>query len=189
MSTQGFQVLCNIGPYENWGGAVATGPFSLNFHLISPKARFQGTFALAYQMEVNLRSLYLELADGIGIQRYKKLFQTMARFEDKHIYSLTSHYPEGKVAEKEVLQPDSVIEGGMQLRELPDEILEQLENPQKILSFCLAIESQAFDFYSRLANRCRDDQARDFFFDMADEEKAHLILLTNEMDSFLANQY
>ena len=75
-----------------------------------------------------------------------------------------------------------VPEGGLPTEEYMRRLGVDLNQPEDILSFAMALEAQALDLYSRAAEHS-DSDVRTFLQGMAVEEKGHLQHLARYMDS------
>lgn len=70
------------------------------------------------------------------------------------------------------------MEGGFRLSEFLSRNAPYLTTLAAALELALTVETQALDLYLRLARKCREDATRQVFFEIADEEKAHLAALS-----------
>ena len=78
------------------------------------------------------------------------------------------------------------MEGGFYVDKLVEQVSDSIDSMEQLFSMSLAIEAQAFDFYSRLSSQATKATTKDLFLEMAQEEKGHLALLSKEMDNLLA---
>jgi rubrerythrin len=49
-----------------------------------------------------------------------------------------------------------------------------METVQDIIDLAMTIETQALDLYMRLADKAENEESRNIFFRIAEDEKAHL---------------
>ena len=189
-TSQGFNEVAEIkGGYELWRGNRAFGPFELNLQIVNQEIDFPDAFRMAYAMEEGLRQFYLEIARDTEDQTYQKLYRRLAAFEVEHKQALARAYAEHEgwddLAEETAEQSLQLMEGGSYLDETLIKTLSNTTSAQDVFSLAIAFETQAFDFYVRLSRVVRKAATKTFFLEMADAEKAHLALVSKEMDAYL----
>ncbi len=180
------------GGFDAWQGQSASGYYQLNLDLLPRDTEFPNAFRMAYAMEEGLRQFYMALARETSDHEYKKLYGRLAGFEAIHKRQLDDSYREstGKTffAGKPLEAGDQIMEGGGQA---DITLLKTLADPQDLLeifSLAMALETQSYDFYVRLARQSSRAKVRRFLLEMADEEKKHLAFLARELDRFLRDR-
>lgn len=181
----GFEKVLDIrGGFSAWNGLAAQGPVEMNLSLIKADADFADAFAMAYQMEDGLQRFYLKLAPKMSNPKLTAILEKMASFEDHHKDNLKSK--SDNPAEIAGTDENQIMEGGFYVDQLVEQVSEGINSVEQLFSLSLAIEAQAFDFYSRLSAQATNANTKALFIEMAEEEKGHLALLSKEMDQLLA---
>ena len=181
----GFEKVLDIrGGFSAWNGLAAQGPVEMNLNLIKAGAEFADAFAMAYQMEDGLQRFYLKLAPKMNDPKLTAILEKMASFEDHHKDNLKtkSDNPDSIAGNDE----NQLMEGGFYVDQLVEQVSGRIDSVEQLFSLSLAIEAQAFDFYSRLSAQATKADTKALFLEMAEEEKGHLALLSKEMDQLLA---
>jgi len=189
--TQGYTDVQVIeGGLNSWNGYKASGHAELNLKLIKVDAEFPDALSLAFAMEEGLRLFYIELARETKDDVFKKLYRKMASFEVEHKQVLSKKYSilQGKelIQKERENHEDQLMEGGGYADITLIKALANTNNAHDIFSLGLAMETQALDFYTRLARQATDKKTETFFLEMADEEKKHLAFISSQMDQYLA---
>lgn len=187
---QGYLNVWNIeGGISNWTADKAFGHFELNLNLLKPNAEFPDAISMAYAMEEGLRQFYLELARETPDEVYKRLYRKLSAFEVEHKRELAQKYEitQGKeLIQKEVMEHHGqIMEGGGYADITLIKTLAATDNAMDVFSLAMAFETQALDFYARLAMVSDNPEVKQFFLEMADAEKKHLAYVTREMDQYL----
>jgi len=188
--SQGFSEVTEIeGGFDQWQGNHAFGRFEMNLQIVNQNVDFPDAFRMSYAMEEGLRRFYLEIAKETLNPFFQKLYRRLASFEVEHKQALAAAYAEHagldvrpEDFERQQLQ---LLEGGGYLDETLIQTLSNTASVHDVFSLAIAFETQAFDFYIRLSRYADNPEAKNFFLEMADAEKAHLALVTQEMDAYL----
>lgn len=188
--TQGFaDVKELIGGFENWKGNRAFGTPDLNLDIVKQDVAFADAVSMAYAMEEGLRQFYLEISRRTDDPVYQKLYRKLASFEVEHKQTLADMYriSERKdlISKEKEIQQAQLLEGGGQIDESLIGTLANTTSVYDVFSLAIAFETQAFDFYVRLARNTVNPETRTFFLEMADAEKEHLAFVTGELDRYL----
>ena len=105
----------------------------------------------------------------------KELFLKLASFENLHKNRLIEEFKKSQgesIELPETLPP--MIEGGQRIETFLNRVSPMMTSPVRIIEMAMALETQALDLYSRMAQKSADENAKQFFLSMADEEKTHL---------------
>ena len=191
--SQGFSEVWNIeGGISAWNGELAFGHFELNLNLLDPEAEFSDAISMAYAMEEGLQQFYILLAKETEEEFYKKLYRQLAAFEVDHKRDLAQMYSitEGKeLIQKEIEEHHGqILEGGGYADITLIKTLASTESIYDVFSLAIAFETQAMDFYSRLAMKATQPDVKKFFLEMADAEKKHLAYVSREMDKYMEQE-
>lgn len=177
------------GGFQSWQGIMAHGQIDLNLGIVRQDIEFSDALSMAYAMEEGLRQFYLQIARGTTDEFYQKLYRKLASFEVEHKQQLAETYAisEGKelISKEKESQQAQIMEGGGHIDETLIKTLANTSSVYDVFSLAIAFETQAFDFYVRLAQHAIDPKAKQFFKEMADAEKQHLAFVTQEMNNYL----
>ena len=183
----GFSDCFNMsGGLLKWNGAEAIGDeqFGLEYFV---NGDFSSTFAMAYQMELNLKQFYLLLSEDCSTDAEKDMLNQMALFEDGHMAKLQSRYKNQYDSSAPLENTAGILEGGIDPDEMRSALAGQLGSEENVLQLAMKLEAQALDLYSRLAREHKGDEIVLFFNEMAHEEQAHLQRLSKQLDKILEN--
>lgn len=173
-----------------WEGAQAVGPANLGLDALLTAATVADVLASAWGMELALEGFYEDLAGRAADAATADMFRRLAGLEERHrrvLLELFVRQSEGGAdaaafeARGRALVAPGTLEGGV----TASEYLGQLQAPQssgEALELAMAIEAQAFDLYSRRARAEADEELRNAFALLADEERAHLKVLGGFVD-------
>ena len=184
----GFKEVYNMeGGIKAWHGATAAGPAELGLELLPSDLDLNDAICLAWAMEEGLQRFYRLLEDEAADQTEKTLFHKLASFENVHKKRLLDRYqaihgPDSRPPDEQAV----VMEGGRRIGDYLKRAKALLHAPADIFDLAMSLEAQALDLYARMAAASDDAASREFFHQMADEEKDHLSFLANELDRFLA---
>jgi len=148
---------------------------------------FENVFLMAYMMEAGLKEFYLALADMVNDKEQKDLLTHMADFEDGHMEKLMRQYRQ-QMPGLSGTESVSEMEGGFDKDKTIRAYKDYLESKEDVIQLGMMLEAQAYDLYSRLAQKNDKMELRDFFLHMANEEKMHLRQLSRALDRVLAGQ-
>ena len=189
----GFKQVYNLkGGIAAWQGHAAAGPSEMGMMLLKGNETLREVICLAYGLEEGLRKFYsmsIKLAIGpavvgaltrlvkIELKHKQRLFDLFLSIEptpldiDAFEKRITSEFMEGG------FDPDKFLEQSMPA----------LNTAAGVLDFAMMLEAQAMDLYMRYAEKSENPEAKNIFYQMANEEKAHLkslgdILEKNEGD-------
>ncbi len=183
MAGQGFEKIFNLkGGIQAWEGEKATGPVELHLDLIRVDETPLGIIRVAYGMEHTLGHLYTRLQSITGDEALSQLLARLASMEDKHKQYLLDLLAQSEPAHAareafQASQLSSATEGGFDSEELFQKNREFLTDVPALLDLAMMLEVQALDLYLRFAQKVADDEAKQVFYRIADEEKTHLTWL------------
>jgi len=178
------------GGLNSWQGFQAQGHIDLNLAILPPNASFFEALQMAIALEENLKQLYIDLADHCTDQKILSVVKRLITFEDHHKAHLMAQY---EVSDEDQLKLDEFknkhgdkLEGGGELEGAKKSFSKMIQKPEDILKIGIALEAQALDFYSRLAQKSVNDQNQQLFTNMMKEELVHLEYVSRELEKFLA---
>jgi rubrerythrin len=182
-----FPVVLNMaGGIKAWQGQQAFEEEASGLELLIGAEDFSDSVSLAYKMEDGLQKFYQTLADRAVDDQQKNLYVRLGSFEEKHKLKLRQQYQ--NLGQENVAQEDTdhniCMEGGYKISELIARAEAANRTQIDILEMAMMLETQALDLYSRMA-RNSEGSSRKLFFDLANEENAHLSYLTKEFERLL----
>ena len=100
----------------------------------------------------------------------------------KHKQRLFSIYLslDQSVSDKETFESKTVsdvMEGGFTIEEFLEQNRPAMQTIPDVLNIAMMLETQALDLYLRYTQKITDDKGKTTLFDIAEEEKAHLVAL------------
>lgn len=186
LAGQEFREVYNLsGGIKAWEGGQATGPEAAGLELFTGDLEYGDAAALAYAMEDGLQGFYRQLEAQAAGPEQQRLYGQLAHFEEKHKARLVEEYRTHHGGAAFTAQDLGIMEGGQRVAEFFDRAKAHLRTPHDILELAMALETQALDLYSRMAQKSTAADTRGFFLSMADEEKQHLGYLAKELDRLL----
>ena len=174
------------GGIKAWQGRQAKGPEEAGLEFFTGQEEYEDGVSLAYAMEDGLQEFYRLMADRADGEEERQIYTRLMGFEDRHKARLLAEYrqthgPEampGKAA-------TGIMEGGGRMQDFLIQAAASLHGKKGILELAMALETQALDLYSRMAQKSAQQEVRVFFLRLADEEKAHLAYLSDALDKEL----
>lgn len=179
-------VLNMAGGIKAWHGKTAIGPEQTGLEFFTENAEYADGLALAFAMEEGLQQFYLRLAGNSTDPEQQKLLKRLAGFEDFHKKNLQDEYRQ--LHQEELNLPENmpaIMEGGRRVEDFLKRAPALLHSTKDLLHLAMGLEIQAHDLYSRMAQKSSDEQTRNFFLRIADEERQHLNYMTEEFEKLL----
>ena len=174
------------GGIKAWEGHQAKGPEEAGLEFFTGFEEYEDGVSLAYAMEDGLQEFYRCMAERAKDEDERQLYTRLMGFEDRHKARLLAEYRQAHGPEampgKSVA---GIMEGGAKVEDFLTQAEVHLHGKRDILEFAMGLETQALDLYSRMAQKSTQQEVRALFLRLADEEKAHLIYLSDAMDKIL----
>ncbi len=183
LSGKGFDEVYNLkGGIKAWNGGTAYGPAEAGMTFLKGDETARDVIIIAYGMEEGLRGFYRELFDTINDKEASDLLRRLSEIEERHKERLFEKYLEldSSVADREVFEKEispDIMEGGFTAKEFIEKNRETTKSVPDILSLAMMLEAQALDLYMRYSVSLKDKGTKRLLFDIAEEEKAHLVSL------------
>ena len=187
LSGKNFDSVLNMqGGIKAWNGKKALGPEEIGLIFFSEDGDFKDGLALAYAMEDGLQLFYLRLLEISTDPDQQRLLKRLAGFEDLHKKNLLEAFRE-KYGEEMVLPKNMpyIMEGGRRVDDYLKRASALLHSSKDLLHLAMGLEVQAYDLYSRMAQKSSDPESKELFTHIADEEKQHLAYMTKELEILL----
>ena len=175
------------GGIKAWQGGQAKGPEEAGLEFFTGQEEYEDGVSLAYAMEDGLQEFYRLMAGRAKDEDERQLYTRLMGCEDMHKARLLVEYRQTHGSEA---MPDKgvtgIMEGGSRVQDFLVQAEPHLHSKRDILELAMALETQALDLYSRMAQKSGQQEVRALFLRLADEEKMHLFYLADEMDTVLS---
>ena len=188
LSGKGFKEVYNLqGGINAWNGLSAEGPEEAGMLFLKGDETTAEIILRAYGMEAGLESLYVKLAETLNDPEVRTVIGKLAKIEEKHkekLYTLY-HTLVPSVPDIETFEADiaaDIMEGGFTTDEFLERNTSAMQTVEGALSIAMMLETQAWDLYLKYSRKAKDRQGKTVFFDLAEDEKAHLSLLGKLME-------
>ncbi len=147
----------------------------------------QEIIILAYGMEAGLGEFYSAIAEGMDDQEVVHILTHLAAMEEKHKQNLFDLYLsyDPDIVDRERFETNiasKVMEGGFTTQEFLEKNRDSTKTVPDVLNIAMMLETQALDLYMRYAEKVKVEQNKSVFYDIAEQEKAHLRSLGNLME-------
>jgi len=174
------------GGIKAWQGHQAKGPEEAGLEFFTGQEEYEDGVSLAYAMEDGLQEFYRIMADRAKDAEERQLYTRLMGFEDAHKARLLAEYRQTHGPEAMPHKAAAgIMEGGTRVEDFLAQAEPHLHSKRDILELAMALETQALDLYSRMAQKSAQQGARALFLRLADEEKAHLAYLADALDKVL----
>lgn len=180
LSGQGFKEVYNLaGGIKAFQGQKATGPQELNLELIRGDESPPEVVILAYSLEKGLQIFYEAAAAQTADADLAALCRQLAHIEKLHEEKLAGLYRQLEPSSKDLPavmaeRKPALMEGGFKPQEFLQENAAFMKSLPEMLELAMMLETQALDLYLRFAGKLTHPQAKEVFYNLAQEEKAHL---------------
>jgi len=171
-----------------WNGLTAAGPVEMGMSFLRGDETAQEIIILAYGMEEGLRGFYTAISEGADDSDVADLGAGLSKIEERHKERLFNLYltMDSTIADREAFEADivrGIMEGGF----TTEEFLAQQRNAMKtvpdLLNIAMMLETQALDLYMRYSEKIHDEPGKGVLYDLAEEEKGHLVRLGRLMEA------
>ena len=174
------------GGIKAWQGQQARGPVESGLEAFTGQEEFDDGVSLAYAMEDGLQAFYRTMAGRAEEDDERQLYTRLMGFEDRHKARLLTEYQQAHGPQALPGKGEAgLMEGGGRLQDFLAQAEDSLRGRRQILEFSMALEIQALDLYSRMAQKSSQPEVKALFLRLADEEKMHLAWLADELDKAL----
>lgn len=193
LNNAGFKEVYSMsGGINAWDGLIAEGDLAIGTAWFTTATKAEEYLALAWLLEDGARQFYAELARSFHETPAGEFFKRLIAAEDAHKETLHNLYhglstrSTGDDFPAAVLPgpvSETMLEGGLPLAEalrwLPG------KTAQQALELAISLEVNAYDRYQIMSRKASDLEGQSAFGKLALEEKAHLGLLSDELDRWL----
>ena len=175
------------GGIKSWQGHETSGPAEMGMVLLTGHETSEEVIILAYGLETGLKDFYTRINETTDDSDVSELLGKLAKIEDNHrqrLFNLYASLVPGTVDQQsiETSAESGILEGGFETDTFIEQNRPAMQTSVGVLDVAMMLEIQAMDLYMRYAEKSFDDQAKQIFFDLANEEKAHLKRLGDLMN-------
>ena len=179
MASAGFPRIVNmLGGAMAWQGAAAVGRPDAGLTLLSGAETPRQVLHAALGMEAALGKFYQKLAAAAQDGDAAATFTRLAVFEDRHLHHVHSLYEKetGETSDLASLLAATgpELEGGLPAPAFLEQLGGEPTSAREALELAASVEAQAFDLYSRMAERSEAAETKNLYATLIQEEKAHL---------------
>ena len=180
LAGKGFNEVYNLkGGIKAWEGLTAFGPAEMGMVPLKGDETSQEIIVLAYGMEDGLAGFYRGLSERTDDSEVIGLLNKLSKIEENHKKRLFDLYMtrESAVTDMETFEDgivSDVMEGGFTTEEFLEKNSETMKTVPDVLSMAMMLETQALDLYMRYSEKAEIEKSKSVFYDIAEEEKAHL---------------
>ncbi len=190
LSGNGFTNAINLsGGFKAWTGQSAFDGEEDGLELFTDLSHPTDVLIMAYSLEEGLQDFYNSMVSRAESEEVVKVFNQLAAIEDLHKDRLFNEYTRitGSDDKEKFLArlQKQMLEGGLSTEEYLARFGTDLERIDEVIGMAMSIEGQALDLYSRAAQRTEDADNKTTLEKIAAEEKTHLKILGELMDSIL----
>ncbi|MGW8287399.1 MAG: ferritin family protein [Desulfobulbales bacterium] len=178
------------GGIRAWKGMVAHGPPEAGMAYFTPAEGAEEMVGLAWALEEGSKLFYEGVAEYYSSDKEaQEMFRWLVSAEKNHEKNLLETYETltGAKPDFEKLRTKftdklngSVMEGGIVVKEALS--WAKGKGVQDSLELAMAMEVNAFDLYIKMSRAIEDQQARQIFKKLSEEEQVHLEKLTDLLD-------
>jgi rubrerythrin len=179
------------GGINAWQGRVAHGVPEAGMAYFSPAANSEEIVGLAWSLEEGSKVFYQGVADHfVDDSESYKLFTMLVKAEMHHEEHLLQTYQTLIGKEPDFDKPRAqfsnsiggkVMEGGIPVEKALDWVNDK--GVIDTLELAISMEVNAFDLYVKMSRKIEDDQSRELFAKLAEEEQMHLEKLADLLDA------
>lgn len=193
LSSSGFKEVHSVeGGMNAWGGLMAGGAPESRMAYFSAASKPEELTALAWLLEDGSRMFYNKISERSNDREASVLFYDLALAEEHHKSSILTIYEKlsGKKSDAgfpwSVLHAEpagDVMEGGVKVSEALQ--WAQGKDVRDILEFSISLETNSYDLYLKMERAMKDDNSKQVFRTLSDEERLHLERLTTLFENRL----
>jgi rubrerythrin len=144
--------------------------------------------SLAYGMEEGLRGFYAAVAEQTDDADVADLAVSLSKIEDHHKQRLLDLYLtlDPTLTDREAFEANivaGIMEGGFTTEEFLYQNRDAMTTVPDLLNIAMMLETQALDLYMRYSQKIQDQPGKGVLYDLAEEEKGHLVSLGRLMEA------
>ena len=185
LKRMGFEDIFSMtGGIEAWNGNVASGEYDAGLFLIEGRKTVEEFIALAWGLEEGARLFYSRTMDLVTDSEAKDLLSSLVKAEDSHKTALAKTL--SRIKEKEITDDmikdgslENIMEGGISVDKAIEWIGNQENSLVSVLELSMHLEANSLDLYMKIYNELENDDTKNVFSRLVEEEKTHLAMLGN----------
>jgi rhodanese-related sulfurtransferase/rubrerythrin len=180
LAVRGFQSVFQLqGGIEAWEDRTATGSPELHLKFIRGDESSIEAAAIAYRFEAGLEQFHRAASARSQVPEVRDLLEKLIGAEESHKLKLLQLLESLGGGPEAAGASEGRMEGGFKIDDFLARNGDYLKSAKGCLELAMMIEVQALDLYLRMAQTCSDAAAKELFYLLGDEEKAHLGLLAD----------
>jgi len=157
-------------------------------YLIEGRKTAEEFITMAWSLEDGTRKFYQGVKDILTDDESKDVFDSLVKAEEKHKETLVQAYRQIKGANIESGEYgeerlSGTIEGGLSIEESMTWLRESKKELTDMLEFSIQLETNSLDLYLKILHRVENKDTQKIFGILAEEEKKHLSILGNLLNS------
>ena len=178
LESGGFPLVYSMkGGLNAWNGLVASGPPEAGMAVFGETDQVEDLVELAWVLEEGSRKFYAAVQEMLEDQEAVTLYQGFVLAEEKHKNTLLRFYEKSSGSKSEEAlnsrsSKEDLMEGGIPVSKALS--WAQGKNAFEILQFSMSLETNAYDLYIKMIPKLGDEESREVFQTLAQEEKLHL---------------
>lgn len=194
MTTKGFSRVYSMdGGIMAWKGLVATGDYTSGLFLLEGRKTVEELISLAWSLEDGTRMFYGQARDVVSDAEAKQIFSSLIKAEQKHKENLLNAYRrlQGKDISEEQFLKDiakGYMESGISVQDALLWLKDKKRELQDLLEFSMQIETNSLDLYSKILHQIEEEQTKNVFHRLIEDEKSHLSRLGRLLGSTIKNK-
>lgn len=188
LSGKGYDEVYNLtGGIKAWEGKTAIGPVQLGEIHLRGDETIKEILVFIYSMESGLERFYQKASAAISNVPVVNLLKKLAGIEVAHkekVYRLFADL-DPQSADRSQFEADAngaLMEGGFDIETFLQKNSALMQTPAGVLDIAMMLETQGLDLYLRYAQQALEEEGRQVLYQIAEEEKAHLVSLGRLME-------
>ncbi len=186
LAVRGFDRVFQLqGGIEAWEHGTAASPPELHLRFIRGDESAIEAAVIACRFETGLEQFYSRALEASSIAEVRDLMEELIKAEESHKRNLLRLLeslgappgacgPPGGPMRLKPAKSSQVMEGGLEIDDFLARSDDYLKSARDCLELAIMIEVHGLDLYLRMAQTCADAAAKELFYRLGEEEKAHL---------------
>jgi rhodanese-related sulfurtransferase/rubrerythrin len=188
LAGKGYDEVYNLtGGIKAWEGKTAIGPVQFGEIHLRGDETIKEILVFIYSMESGLEMFYQKASALISDVPVANLLKKLAGIEVTHkesVYRLFADL-DSQSTDRSKFEADAtgvLMEGGFDIETFLQKNSAIMQTPAGVLDIAMMLETQGLDLYLRYAQQALEEEGRQVLYQIAEEEKAHLVSLGRLME-------
>lgn len=189
----GFEAVYNMkGGYNAWSGLTVKGPPDIDMAYFEKVERPEDILLLAWALEEGSRRFYEAMGEIAADKKARNIYRGLTEAEKIHQETVTNLYHEVTSTTDDYLMPfyakflsedemEQLMEGQMKLGQVLAWARDR--DTKHVLEFSIGLEAKLYDLYFRMKKKHTEPRLHRIYATLADEEKRHIDLFTELLES------